>query len=497
MPEAKEVAVASSDEFLRRSPWAGRLLELASPLLYLSRNILSLIGVVLATSIFLTMVVFFLANFYGFGASPYVGIVAYLVLPGLFLIGLLLIPAGMAIKHYGDVRHGRNREKHPQLDFNRVELRRVFGFVVLATALNGVVFIHASYRGVQYLDSVAFCGQTCHAVMQPEFAAYQNSPHSRVACVSCHIGPGASWFVRSKLSGVEQVLAVTLNSFSRPIPTPIKNLRPARETCEQCHWPSKFSGSLLAIRPKFADDESNTATQTVLMLKVGGGVAQGTGIHSAHLDLAGEITYFASDRQRQQIPWVRYRSVGGVETEFAVPEWNGDTSNGEMRVMDCMDCHNRPTHTFQLPEQALDEALSSGRMDASLPFLKKKAVELLKQPYATQAAATEALGRLLPAYYQQEHPKVWEQQREPVEQASQVIQEIYRRNVFPEMKVDWKTYPNNIGHEAFPGCFRCHDGNHTSKEGKTITQECNTCHLLLAVEEANPKILEQLTGTSQ
>ena len=486
--------MASSTQTPGSIAFLDRLRLLVSPVFYLSRNTISLAGVILATGIFLAMVVFYAANFYGLGANPYVGIVAYLILPGLFVAGLVLIPAGMALKHHREVRQGTLPLKYPKLDFNRPELRRLFHFVLLATGLNAAIFIHASYRGVQYMDSVSFCGQTCHTVMQPEFAAYENSPHARVACVSCHIGPGASWFVRYKLSGLRQVFAVSFNTFPRPIPTPIENLRPARETCEQCHWPSKFSGGLLAIRPKFADDETNTATKTVLMLKVGGGIARGTGIHSAHLDLAGEITYLATDPQRQQIPWVQYRSAGGVVTEYAAQEWDGNFQSGELRTMDCMDCHNRPTHAFQLPEQAVDEALDSGRIDASLPFVKKKAVEFLKDSYETQAAGLEGIRTALLGFFQQDYPQVWEQKRESVELAAQTLQEIYSRNIFPEMKIGWGTYPNNDGHADFPGCFRCHDDNHTSQQATTITQDCNACHFLLAVEEPDPAILKELTG---
>ena len=470
---------------------------LAAPVFYLSQNLISLVGVVLATSLFFTMVVFYVAGFYGLSSNPYLGIVGYLILPGVFLVGLILIPVGIALKHQREVRNQTLPEKYPKVDFNSPHVRRVFNFVVLVTVLNSMVFIHGSYKGVQYMDSVTFCGQVCHTVMHPEFTAYKNSPHSRVECVSCHIGPGASWFVRSKLSGVGQVIAVTLNSYPRPIPTPIKNLRPARETCEQCHWPSKFSGSLLAIRPKYANDEANTATKNVLMLKVGGGNSAGAGIHGTHLDMARQITYLATDRERQRIPWVLYTSAAGQATEYATPDWDGDKSKGELRTMDCMDCHNRPTHVFQLPEQALNEALASGRIASSLPFVKKKAVELLKQPYPTQAAGAESISRSLIAYYRDTYPQVWSQQREAVERAAQAVQEIYQRNVFPEMKINWGTYPNNIGHESFPGCFRCHDGNHSSKDGNSISQDCTSCHLLLAVEESNPKILQELSRFRQ
>ena len=482
----------SSDDPGSRAGLLARLRLLVTPIFYLSQNPVSLVGVALATSLFFTMVVFYIATSVGVAPNPYVGIVAFLVLPGIFLLGLVLIPLGMIRKRRREAREGVLPLRYPDLDFNRPELRRVFSFVVLATGINGIVLINGSYRGVEYMDSVTFCGEVCHSVMEPEFTAYQYSPHARVACVSCHIGPGASWFVRSKLSGVRQIFAVALDTFSRPIPTPIEDLRPARETCEQCHWPSKFTGSLLTVRPRFAEDEKNTATKTVLLLKVGGGTAQGRGIHSAHLDLAREITYLATDPQRQQIPWVRYVSAGGETREYSTPDWDKDFSKGELRVMDCVDCHNRPTHTFQLPEQALDEALATGRVDSSLPFLKKKAVELLKQLYPSQAAAAEGLRRGLTEYYRETYPEVWDRQRESLELAIQAIQEMYRRNVFPEMKVAWGTYPNNLGHMNSPGCFRCHDGNHVNAPGTALTQDCNTCHTLLAIEEENPAILEQL-----
>ena len=485
--------MSAADETSRGGNLAERFGLLALPLFYLGRNLVSLVGVVVTTSTFFTIVVLYLVDFYRPYANPYIGIVAYLILPGLFLGGLVLIPVGMALMHRREVRAGTLPYKYPKVDFNQPHLRRVFSFVVLATALNGLVLIAASYRGVQYMDSVAFCGQTCHTVMTPEYTGYQNSPHSRVECVVCHIGAGASWFVRSKLSGLQQVVAVAMNDFPRPIPTPIKNLRPARETCERCHWPSRFSGYLLMIRSNYGDDETNHATKTVLSLKVGGGTAMGAGIHTVHLDLAQQITYLAVDAQRQVIPWVQYRSIDGTVKEFAASGWDGDKSKGELRAMDCMDCHNRPTHAYQLPGRAVNEAMAAGKMDPSLPFLKKKAVELLKQSYPTGQSGMEALPRTLSAFYQESYPEVWKVKRQAVERSGAALAEIYGRNVFPEMKVDWGTYPNNIGHQDFPGCFRCHDDDHSTSDGKVLSQDCGACHALLAVDEDNPEILPALT----
>ena len=485
--------MATSDDVSKGSKFAEQLSLLTSPVLYFGRNLVSLIGVVLTTSTFFTIVVLYLLDFFRPYANPYIGILAYLILPGLFLIGLVLIPVGMVLMHRREVRAGTLPHKYPKVDFNQPHLRRVFSFVVLATVLNGLVLIAASYRGVQYMDSVTFCGQTCHTVMSPEFTGYQNSPHSRVECVVCHIGAGASWFVRSKISGLQQVVAVALNNYPRPIPTPIENLRPARETCEECHWPSRFGGYLLMILNKYDDDESNHLTKTVLSLKVGGGSAQDAGIHTVHLDAASEITYLTTDAQRQVIPWVQYRSVDGAVKEFAASDSDGDKSQGELRTMDCMDCHNRPTHAYQLPGRAVNDAMAAGRMDPTLPFLKKTAVELLQHAYPTRQAGLDALPQALSDFYQENYPEVWREKREQVEQTGATLAEVYGRNVFPEMMVDWGTYPNNIGHEDFPGCFRCHDGDHSTADGESISQDCGSCHALLAYEEDDPEILSALT----
>jgi hypothetical protein len=341
---------------------------------------------------------------------------------------------------------------------------------------------HFTYAAVGYMDSVAFCGQACHSVMKPEFTAYQDSPHFRVRCVECHIGEGASWFVKSKLSGVRQVFAVMLNTYSRPIPTPVHDLRPARETCEACHWPGKFGGYRLRILTKFAEDEANTASKTVLLMRIGGGEVV-SGIHGVHLG-PGVVIEYASDPSRQNIPWVRYTDAGGRATEYAVQDWKPEKmASLERRVMDCLDCHNRPSHAFELPEQAVDRAMSAGRLPLTLPAIKKVGLEVLKAEYPTGSEAAKAI----PAALAKAYPG-----RSEVQQASQALVEIYNRNVFPEMKIAWGSYPSNIGHTAFPGCFRCHDEQHASSAGKTISQDCNSCHQLLAVEEAKPEVLARL-----
>jgi formate-dependent nitrite reductase cytochrome c552 subunit len=346
------------------------------------------------------------------------------------------------------------------------------------------------------MDSTQFCGTTCHTVMQPEYTAYTNSPHSRVACVECHIGPGAPWFVKAKISGLRQLYAVAFRTYSRPIPSPVEDLRPARDTCEHCHWPQKFTGDKFLVRTKYADDEKNTPATNVLLLKIGGRTAQGlVGIHGRHLDTTERIEYVTTDSRRQVIPLVIYVDDAGKKVEFVSTDSKATTAelaNAPRRKMDCMDCHNRPTHAFQMPERAIDEALASGRVSAKLPYVKREAVAALKATYADRAAASEQIPRALGEFYKTKYPSVYQTQRAAIETAAEQVKAIYLRNVFPEMRITWGTHPNNIGHEDFLGCFRCHDGNHKSSDGRVISDDCSACHQVLAMEEENPKVLADL-----
>jgi nitrate/TMAO reductase-like tetraheme cytochrome c subunit len=354
----------------------------------------------------------------------------------------------------------------------------------------------ASYKGVEHMDSNAFCGTTCHEVMQPEYTAFLSSAHSRVGCVQCHIGPGAGWFVRSKLSGVRQVFAVAFNTHSRPIPSPVHQLRPARDTCEQCHWPQKFHGDRLVVIDKFAEDEANTRTSTVLMLKVGGNHgSRASGIHGHHLSDTSRITYVATDDKRQIIPRVTWIDEAGKPVQFDSTEAKAtpaDLERGEHRTMDCIDCHNRPSHTFELPERALDEAMAAGHINAKLPFVKREALALIKAQYQDRDRAASAIDQGLTGFYRSKYPEVYRTSRTELQLAIAETQQVYSRNVFPSMNVTWGSYPNNLGHQDFPGCFRCHDGSHKAADGRVISQDCDSCHNMLAMEEANPKVLQEL-----
>jgi len=427
--------------------------------------------------------VVFLADLFGLHTNPYLGIVFFLILPSIFIFGLALIPLGAWVNRRRQARSKGSAELHwPRIDLNDPHHWRTAVAIFTLTMANIVIVSLAAYRGIEYMDSVEFCGQVCHGVMKPEFVAYEDGPHSRVTCVQCHIGPGASWFARSKISGLRQVLAVSFQTYSRPIPSPVENLRPARDVCEQCHWPEKFHGDMVSRVYDYADDEANTESLTTLQIHVGGGserlgIAQG--IHW-HMNVANEVEYIATDDKRQVIPWVRVKDRFGAIREYVAEGTTADDLvNGERRRMDCMDCHNRPSHPMAgTPERAVNELLARGEIPKTLPFVRREAVKALKGQYANETAADEGISRALRDFYRTEHADVYMSRRQDVEKAVTATVNVYRRNVFPEMNVGFGTYPNNIGHMDFPGCFRCHDDNHKTKEGKAIGQDCETCHAI-------------------
>lgn len=445
------------------------------------RSPISVIGMVLTTVSAVVFLVVFLADLFGMHTNPYVGILFFLVLPGIFLFGLVLIPLGAWLERRRRERGLPASELHwPRFDLNEPAQRRTAVAIFALTMANVVIVSLAAYRGIEYMDSVQFCGQVCHEVMKPEFTAYQDGPHSRVTCVQCHIGPGASWFAKSKVSGMRQLVAVARGSYSRPIASPVQNLRPAREVCEQCHWPEKFHGDVVRRVAEYADDDENSESVTTLQMKVGGGSARtggATGIHW-HTNPNTNIEYITTDSKRQVIPYVKLTDASGTVREYfaegVTPE---QLSRGERRRMDCIDCHNRPSHPMAATaERAVDSALASGEMPKGLPFVRREAVKAVKATYPSQEAAAESIASALREFYRSQHQEVYNTQRQDVERAVAAAERVYRRNVFPQMNVQFGTYLNNIGHMDSPGCFRCHDDSHKTKDGKAIGQECDTCH---------------------
>lgn len=474
-----------------------RLADRLRRVAFFARNPLTILGAVLTTSSGLTMVGFWLIELMRERpVHPYIGILLFLVLPGVFAVGLVLMPLGVIRRRRQMTATSTLPDTYPTLSLKEPQLQRVLALIGLLSMANVAILATASHRGVSYMDSTQFCGTSCHTVMAPEYTTYLDSPHSRVACTECHIGEGAGWFVRSKLSGTRQVFATAFKTYSRPIPSPVKHLRPARDTCEECHWPQRFVGDRILVRTKFGEDEKNTPSSTVLVLKIGGNRRSGgVGIHGRHLDDKARISYVSTDDRRQVIPSVTYVDDDGKRVEFVSTEVKATPEQlamGERREMDCIDCHNRPTHVFELPDRALDRALADGRISAELPFVKKKGLELLKTDYPDRESARQRILQGLVEYYRKEQAQAYANHRALVESAAQEVAAIYERNVFPEMKVAWGAHPNNIGHEDFLGCFRCHDDNHKSADGRAISQDCSSCHAVLAMDETNPKVIEDL-----
>lgn len=438
------------------------------------RNWVSATGLVTMLASLFAFLLLFLIDSFSRTSNPYVGVLTYLVAPMFTTLGLALTVLGFWLARRNLVKTS-GKPISMVIDLARPRDRKILGWFLAGSALFMVVTAFGSYHSYQFTESVTFCGQACHTVMEPEMVTYQHGSHARVSCVECHIGPGATWFVKSKLSGLYQVYATALDKYPRPVPTPIKNLRPAQDTCEHCHWPQKFSGNLVRTYRHFLSDETNTEYSVRLLLKVGGGdPSRGPvgGIHW-HMSVANRIDYVAEDPLRLKIPWVRLTDDKGVVTEFRSPGFTNAVNEADIRRMDCIDCHNRPAHRYQKPNEAVDLAMYLGKLDRTLPYVRTNATWLLTQPYASKAEALQQIATGLKAAY----PGAL-----TVDAAVEAVQAIYRDNFFPEMKANWRAYPEHIGHKDWPGCVRCHDDQHQSADGKRVIgfKDCNACHILLS-----------------
>jgi len=456
-------------------------------------NLLSLSGLILAVIGGGFMIVFIAMEAIAGFASAYTGILVYFAFPGMLLAGLLLIPFGMLRERKRRrVRDRLEIPPYPILDFNEPPQRRKFIFFVVATLVFLMITAIAAIKGYEYTESVAFCGRVCHTVMEPEYTAWSNSPHARVKCAECHIGPGAEWFVKTKLSGLRQVYKVLSNTYPTPIETPVANLRPARDTCERCHWPENFYSGRYKIFYHFASDEKNSPREINMLLKTGG-TPRLPNAKGIHWHIGTEIHYQARDEKRQDIPLIRVREKDGKITEYMDSErplGKNEIAVAKQRLMDCIDCHNRPTHIYRSPGQEMDDNFVSGHIDPSLPYIRKVSIELLSKPYKSREEAYEAIASGIKDYYMTNYPQIGVRKADAINRGVEEVKDIYARNFFPKMKTAWNTHRDNIGHFLNPGCFRCHDGKHRSTDGRVISRDCNLCH-----EVINQKQENILTGT--
>jgi len=451
----------------------------------LMRNPVSLAGVALSIVALANIFLFFLIDQIATKPGPYIGILAYMVSPAFLVLGLLIIAVGILLERRKKVAPSGF---YPKLDLNDPAQRSAVVSFVTFLVVFAVVSAAGSYKAYEFTESVQFCGQLCHTVMSPEYTAYQLSPHARVACAECHVGPGATWFVKSKLSGSRQVFKAAFNTFPRPIQTPVKNLRPAQETCEQCHWPKKFYGGQLKVFSHYAGDEKNTLRQIRMIIKTGGGdPATGApeGIHW-HMNIANKIEYVAADEKRQVIPYIHVEDQQGRVTEYYAKDstlTKDQIAKAEKRRMDCVDCHNRPTHIYVSPDLSVDQSLLAQRIDTSLPSIKQEAVTVLTGEYKTTDAAMQGIAGGIQDFYEKKYPDVAKNKQLEIRNTVGEVQAIFKRTTFPEMKLNWQTHPNNLGHFYSPGCFRCHDGQHVSSDGRVVSKDCNQCHTMLSETE--------------
>jgi len=462
-------------------------------------NRITLIGAAIAAVSFGLIVFLFVLESMAENSKPYMGIIAFVILPAILVGGLAIAGFGIWREHRR-LRMGTSGEHAlPSIDLNNPTHQAAVSLVAVGSVLLLVFSAFGSFKAYEHTDSDAFCGGICHSVMNPEYTAYQYSPHARVGCVKCHIGPGAGWFVRSKLSGSYQMYAVLFNKYPRPIQTPIQNLRPAQETCEQCHWPKHFYSEKLKSSTYFTADDSATKWTLDLLIRIGGGNIEAgptSGIHW-HMNINNKVTYIPTDKSRQTIPWVRSERPDGTVTVYQsteTPLRQGEIDSLPSRRMDCIDCHNRPSHIYHPPARSVNHLMTLGWIDPSLPNAKSVAVTALETPYSSTQAGTDSIKTIIEEFYGANFPAIASAKKEAIARMVAKVQEIYSRNYFPSMKVSWKEFPDNIGHLYYLGCFRCHDGKHVSSEGKVLSKDCNTCHAILAQQFQRGKLRISLTG---
>jgi nitrate/TMAO reductase-like tetraheme cytochrome c subunit len=349
-------------------------------------------------------------------------------------------------------------------------------FLMAAGAISIVLLVYGGYQLVEFSDSVAFCGRLCHTVMHPEYTAHQASSHSRVSCAQCHVGSGADYLVKSKLSGVPMIFATITGKYEKPIPVPVRNLRPARDTCEQCHRPQRFTGDLVRTHTTFNQDEANTKKIDTRVMRVGGGIGTAKEIH---WHIAAKVYYLPMDEKRTSIGWVGVVADDGTTTEYfdeaKRSEITSEMIAKEKRLMDCMDCHNRATHVFKSPETLIDEAMDQGRIDATLPFVKREGSKALDPPNAGIDEANAKVDALR-EFYRNNYPSLYSSKKDAIDQAVRALREVASLTTFPEMKADWNSYADYAKHT---GCFRCHGALTSSggaDAGKKIDNGCQLCH---------------------
>lgn len=400
------------------------------------------------------------------------------------------------------VRKRRLRWPSVTIDLSLSKHRRNLAFVFLAFILLGLGILFAGSKGLHYAESAEFCGTVCHP-MGSEFVRYEISAHAKVECAECHVGAGTSYFLKSKLNGLKSFYYAMTDTYERPLKSPVHDLRPARETCEECHAPNSFTDNIIKTIVHYDNDEANTPVQSTLILKMGGWQESTDGSEGIHWHITNPVYYIAADDQRQLILWVGTEREDGLLKEYYARDMIGmaQTSfvedaraNGEVRQMDCIDCHNRAAHYIPPPDMVVDEAIGAGSISRDLPYIRAKAVEVLLPAYSSESAAYEAIDGLLD-FYRVGYPQVYNDLRSELDATLAELKGIYSRTNFPDMKLNWEANPNNERHSPSLGCFRCHGGKHVSvdligNEVDVISVKCNLCHTVPIIGRGSDMLVE-------
>jgi hypothetical protein len=478
----------------------GKLTEAA--IKKVSRSRISIVGLAMVGVLLPVLLILMLLDLQGLISAPYFVFLINLVIWPLCGIGFLLIFIGLFFSRRDSEEIGLYALEYLQEQFSRpgrfVRVRKLIYLAIASTLITGFILLAAFSKGFQYTESVAFCGLFCHSVMEPEHVTYQNSPHSSVRCVQCHLGgEGQALLKRSKLSGVKQLFATATGSSSRPIKTPLASLRPESENCNSCHRPEKFYGDRLYVKNRFLPDKDNTPARTVMLMRVGSGGSQGQEARDIHWHISEdhEVLYQHADRERENITRVILNKPDGSREVFIdvanekgtdPPLGSGRPESSEWKKMDCIDCHNRPAHIFRLPGEALDQKLLTNTIPGSLPYIKRQALEAITGEYETTEIGVGRISQLLQNWYRENYPDMTAGEEALLEQAIRGAQQAYKENVFPRMNIGWGTYKSFLGHVEDSGCFRCHGRLQEETTGRPITADCHACHVIIAEDQVDP-----------
>jgi NapC/NirT cytochrome c family, N-terminal region len=457
----------------------------------MSVNGFSKAGIVLVTSSVILFSIFEVLQLMGFIANAYMGLISYVGFPFIFLVGLFLIPIGWLVYSRSKKKSIKQlfREKFNEDDLKGSEFgTKLFRTITIFTIINVIIIGAASGRMLHYMDSAHFCGTACHSVMNPEWTTYQQSPHARVQCVECHVGEGVGALIDAKINGMWQMVSASFNLYERPIPTPVSNLRPARETCEKCHWPEKFLGNRVVNKVHYGFDEASTPKYTTLMMKVGSG---GHGVEASgshwHVDETNEVRYASIDDEREEMIWVEVVQEDGSYKRYSNSKISEDHSGEKnVRSMDCVDCHNRATHIYEEPDIAIDERMRIGLVSNELPFVKNTIHSAITSSYPSRKVGAIAIDQYIRNFYHRKYPEISLTNSTEIDKAVSVAVSIYERNIHPGMNISWGSYPSHLGHRDSEGCFRCHNPNMQDEEGLSISMDCTLCHSILAIDEDEP-----------